>query len=190
MTTPFIRTARPDGVQALSALAADTFRDAFAADNTAEDLALHLATHYGVTQQRREIDDPNVTTLLAEAAGELIGYCQIRAQSPPPCVGSNLVNLQTLLEVQRFYVRRAWHGQGVAQALMRAALAAAGKRGANNVWLGVFHQNLRAQAFYTKFGFVAVGEHTFTVGNDPQRDVVMLAPVSAPSGDARRIQSS
>jgi diamine N-acetyltransferase len=190
MTEPSIRAALPADAAALAALAADTFRDAFAADNTAEDLALHLATHYGEAQQRREIGDPNVTTLVAEATGVLIGFCQLRAQTPPPCIDGRGMDLATLLEVQRFYVRSGWHGKGVAQKLMQTALAAATERGARNVWLGVFHRNLRAQAFYGKFGFVAVGEHTFTVGTDPQRDVIMLAPVPAPAHGAHRIRSA
>ena len=28
--------------------------------------------------------------------------------------------------------------------------------------------------FYRKFGFEAVGDHVFPVGNDPQRDVIMM----------------
>jgi diamine N-acetyltransferase len=190
MTQPLIRTALPRDAASLAALAADTFREAFAGDNTPADLALHLATYYGETQQRREIDDSNVTTLVAEANGRLIGFCQVRAQPPPHSIHASVADLATLLEVQRFYVRSGWHGLGVAQALMQAALAAAYERGARQVWLGVFHQNRRAQAFYAKFGFVAAGEHTFTVGTDPQRDIIMLAPVPAPAHGAHPIRSS
>ena len=35
----------------------------------------------------------------------------------------------------------------------------------------------RATAFYTKFGFVQVGDHIYRVGTDPQRDIVMARPV-------------
>lgn len=42
------------------------------------------------------------------------------------------------------------------------------------IWLGVFTHNTRAIAFYAKSGFRVVGEMTFAMGEDPQRDFVML----------------
>ena len=41
------------------------------------------------------------------------------------------------------------------------------------IWLGVWEQNPRAIAFYTKWGFVEVGAQTFRLGSDLQRDLVM-----------------
>jgi RimJ/RimL family protein N-acetyltransferase len=38
----------------------------------------------------------------------------------------------------------------------------------------VWERNPRAIAFYAKLGFVEAGDHVFPVGNDPQRDVVMM----------------
>jgi hypothetical protein len=32
-------------------------------------------------------------------------------------------------------------------------------------------------SFYRKFGFVEVGDHIFSLGGDPQRDIVMVRPV-------------
>ncbi len=77
------------------------------------------------------------------------------------------------IELWRFYVLREWHGQGIAQALMERVRAEAAARGAATLWLGVWDQNPRAQAFYRKCGFVDVGDHVFLFGTDPQRDRVM-----------------
>jgi diamine N-acetyltransferase len=41
------------------------------------------------------------------------------------------------------------------------------------LWLGVWEHNARAIAFYTKCGFIDVGEHAFFVGGDEQTDRVM-----------------
>ena len=60
--------------------------------------------------------------------------------------------------------------RGVAPALMDAALDAARARGAQTLWLGVWERNPRAVAFYAKYGFVRVGEHTFVLGGDAQTD--------------------
>ena len=83
------------------------------------------------------------------------------------------------LELKRLYVARAWHGQGVAQALMEAALDAARARGAATLWLGVWERNPRAAAFYRKYGFERVGEHTFMLGADAQTDWLLVRPVAA-----------
>ena len=54
--------------------------------------------------------------------------------------------------------------------------------------LPALEHNLRARAFYRKAGFTEVGEHSFMLGEDRQRDIIMVRPVavdaagSSPSG--------
>jgi ribosomal protein S18 acetylase RimI-like enzyme len=86
--------------------------------------------------------------------------------------------------VWRFYVEHAWHGRGVAQQLMRAALDEDASSGATGVWLGVWENNARAISFHGKFGFVDVGSHEFLVGSDPRTDRVMVRSLEAtPEGE-------
>jgi ribosomal protein S18 acetylase RimI-like enzyme len=168
---PSAITVRPgvaNDAAALAELAAATFRDAFGADNDPADLALHLARAYGVAQQAAELAHPAITTLVASVDGALTGYAQLRLSRSPACITATRP-----LELWRFYVERAWHGRGVAQQLMTAAITAARGRGAASLWLGVWERNPRAQAFYKKSGFLDVGTHTFYVGTDAQTDRVM-----------------
>ncbi|NKY26364.1 GNAT family N-acetyltransferase [Nocardia gamkensis] len=58
----------------------------------------------------------------------------------------------TPLELHALYVRSRWHGSGVADDLIRAALDPAAPC---SLW--VFERNARAQAFYRKHGFVLDG---------------------------------
>jgi ribosomal protein S18 acetylase RimI-like enzyme len=60
---------------------------------------------------------------------------------------------------------------------MDAALAAARVRGAETLWLGVWERNARAVAFYRKYGFTRVGEHTFVLGSDTQTDWLLARPL-------------
>jgi ribosomal protein S18 acetylase RimI-like enzyme len=163
-----VRSGTRADAAALAELAATTFRDAFGADNRPEDLALHLARSYGITQQTAELSDPTITTLLAFAHGAPAGYAQLRPGRAPACVQSTYS-----IELWRFYVAREWHGRGLAQELMAAVVAAARGRNAATLWLGVWERNPRAQAFYKKTGFVDVGSQTFLVGTDEQTDRVM-----------------
>ena len=148
-------------------------------------MAIHLERAYGVAQQAAELADPRIITLLVESGepalieperprssdesnGDVIGYAQLREGEVPGCVEG-----PGAIELWRFYVLREWHGQGIAQALMERVRVEAVARGAATLWLGVWDQNPRAQAFYRKCGFVDVGEHVFLFGTDPQRDLVM-----------------
>jgi ribosomal protein S18 acetylase RimI-like enzyme len=155
---------------ALAAFAARTFAEAFGADNRPEDLQAHLAKSYGVPQQTRELANPDVITLLAHQDETLLGYAQVRRQTPPPCVTH-----ERPIELQRFYVDRPAHGTGVAQVLMAAAREAARELGGEHLWLSVWERNPRAIAFYTKVGFVDVGSTDFYVGPDRQTDRVLVA---------------
>ena len=173
-----IRPATPVDAPALSRLAASTFRETFESENTPDDMARYLAEHFTPERQAAEITDPGGRVLLAEHVGgsgeaELVGYVHLIAgpvhdavRSPDP------------LEIRRIYVARAWHGQGVAQALMNAAIDAARARGARTLWLGVWERNPRAVAFYEKYGFTRVGEHTFMLGDDAQTDWLFCRTIS------------
>jgi ribosomal protein S18 acetylase RimI-like enzyme len=173
-----IRPAAVVDAHALSRLGADTFRDTFEAHNTPDDMARYLAHAFTPTQQAAEIADPTGAVLIAEHLGEsgdaeLVGYAQLVSGEVPEGVRG-----AAPLELKRLYVTRAWHGRRVAQALMDAVIEAAQARGAQTLWLGVWERNPRAVAFYAKFGFVRVGEHTFVLGDDAQTDWLFARPLT------------
>lgn len=177
---PVIRTATPEDAAALARLAEATFRDTFAATNTVENMEAHCRASYGEAQQAREIADESMQSFVAARDGALVAYAQLRFGPAPACVHATRPG-----EILRLYVHRDWHGRGLAQRLMDTCLAALRARGADAAWLGVWEHNPRAIAFYRKFDFTAVGDHVFPVGDDPQRDVVMMralpsSPASSP----------
>ena len=167
-----IRLGVASDAPALAELAARTFRETFASDNRPEDLALHLAQSYGISQQQKELADPAVTTLLVEIEGQLTGYAQLRSGDAPACVTGG-----SPVELWRFYVARPWHGRGIAQTLMGQVESEACRRGGRTLWLGVWERNERAKAFYRKTGFVDVGSHVFMVGTDAQMDRILVRPL-------------
>ena len=168
-----VRKAEPRDAGQLAEFAERTFREAFGAQNTPEDMDLHCRTNYGEQLQAREILDVAMTTLVADDSDQFLGYAQLRwGAAPAPLVG------QRPLEIQRLYVDHEQHGRGVAQELMWEALRLAGEGGADLVWLGVWERNPRAIRFYQKFGFEAAGEHVFLLGSDPQRDLLMSRSTS------------
>ena len=180
--TIHIRPATVADAARLSRLGATTFRETFEGANTPEDMARYLAEAFTPERQAAEIADTAGVVLLAEhreAAGEgqgdaaeLVGYAHLVAGPAPAAVQG-----PAPMELKRLYVARAWHGQRVAQALMDATIEAARGRGAGTLWLGVWEQNPRAVAFYAKYGFTRVGEHTFVLGADAQTDWLLARPL-------------
>jgi len=162
-----IRRASRADATALAELGAKTFSDAFASQNRPEDIASYLAKTYGEAQQREEIDDPSIVTLVAGEDGMLAGFAQLRIG--PKEHGD--------LEIARFYVDRDHHGRGIAQQLMQAVLDTARDLRCSAIWLGVWEHNARAIRFYEKCGFRDVGSHPFLLGSDLQTDRLMALAI-------------
>jgi ribosomal protein S18 acetylase RimI-like enzyme len=169
-----IRRAERDDGAALARLAERTFRDTFGSVNDPADMDAHCSRNFGSEIQLREIENPDLVTLLVEDEGELIAFAQIRLRSAIECVSAEYSS-----ELYRLYVLSRWHGLGIAHELMKEVLDTVKRVGSDHIWLGVWERNDRALAFYRKFGFRGVGDHVFQLGRDSQRDLVMVLKVRA-----------
>ena len=177
-----IRLATQADIVELSATARRIFHDTFAAFNTPEDMAAYNATAFTPEAFARAIQDHTHNVLIAvpkdlagadaTAPASVLGFAQLRHGPPHASVGS-----QHAVEIQRFYVDRPYHGSGLAQALMATVAEHVTQSGGSTIWLGVWEHNTRAIAFYQKIGFSEVGETTFILGTDVQRDLVMAAAI-------------
>jgi GNAT superfamily N-acetyltransferase len=172
-----IRRAVPSDALALATFAATAFVDTFAAGNTPEDMAAYLAQAFGEAQQRAELIEPSNIVLLAEWDGELAGYAMLHdGVAPAAAIG---VNGGSAIEIARLYAGRRWIGTGVGAALMQHCLDVAASRGREWIWLGVWERNVRAIAFYARWGFHDVGSQFFQLGADRQTDRIMARHVAA-----------
>jgi diamine N-acetyltransferase len=167
-----IRRAVAADAVSVAALAESSFRETFAADNSQVNIDLHCVQNFGPEIQKREIADPLWITLLAETDGSLAGFAQLRLAQTSGCVAGTQP-----AELHRIYVSGQWHGRGVARDLMREVIRAAAEEHSDCVWLGVWERNPRAIAFYRKHGFRVVGDHSFMVGQDSQRDLILAARI-------------
>jgi diamine N-acetyltransferase len=163
-----IRRANVEDAACLTELGARTFHETFASDNTEANMSAYLAEAFNVEKQLAELNDTDAVVLLAEVKGVAVGYSMIRADPwPDPVRGPNSI------ELVRLYVTSESIGTGIGAALMQASIDEAKASGFVTIWLGVWENNHRAQAFYRKWGFETVGTQTFQLGDDPQRDFTM-----------------
>jgi GNAT superfamily N-acetyltransferase len=163
------RRATVDDGAVMATFGERAFREAFGPDNDSEDMAAYCGVAYQPERIRRELADAARHTVLCELSGTLVGYAQLLREPAPPCVRG-----PAPLELLRFYVDRPLHGLGVAQLLMREAIAAALELQAGTLYLGVWEHNPRALAFYARQGFRDVGSRPFVLGRSHQTDRIMV----------------
>ena len=172
-----IRRATPADAPALVSVAAATFALACPPGTTEANIALFIQTSlsrqafegYLASQVRR--------LWLAEEDGKPVGYAMaVHGEPTDPDIQAAVVERPSV-ELSKIYVRESHHGSGVATALMDAAISEAADSGAASVWLGVNQQNVRANRFYEKQGFVLRGTRFFQVGDSTEADYVRELPL-------------
>jgi len=167
-----IKHATREDAARVGALGARLFVQAYGPTHPEPELSRYLARSFAVRTLEAELETPGTSVLVAqERSGRDIGYAYLRATAIGAPQG---VRGTSPLEIARFYVDEAWHGRGVAQALMAACVADARARGADALWLQVWTQASRPLAFYRRMGFEVVGRTTFAFGDRLDDDHVML----------------
>lgn len=163
-----IRPASPLDLAALQAIGRKTFEEAFAANNSKENLAAYLEEGFSKEKLEAELQNENSRFYFALQEEEIIGYLKVNmgdAQSEKQDPNA--------IEIERIYVLQQYHGKQVGLLLYEQALTIAKARKAPYMWLGVWEENPRAIRFYQKQGFVEFDEHIFQLGDEAQRDVLM-----------------
>src|SRR5581483_136007 len=162
---PTIRRATVADAAMLTRLGERTFLGAFTGICSPEDMQLYLDSAFTVAQLARELADPRAVFLVAAIESAPAGYAKLMAGSAPEWVtGADPI------ERERLYADQKWLGHGVGPALMQPCLDCASQAGHRSMFLGVWENNFRAQAFYRKWGFAKVGDHIFMMGADAQTD--------------------
>ena len=160
------RNATAADAPLMARIGAETFTETFGHLYTPENLAFFLKNH-SVENWTMELTDPRFTIRLAEQDGEAVGFAKL---GPP---GLPFEATGPTAELKQFYVRKPWHGTGVARDLMTWVMDQARAGGAEQLFLSVFVDNHRAQRFYARYGFAAVGSYAFMVGDHEDEDLIM-----------------
>ena len=165
---PVIRRATPEDAGVLSRLAAQTFTETFGHLYPAEDLQAFLAENYAVGRQRAILGNPDYAVWLLEQDGEAIGHaaagpCGLPHPDVAPGDG----------ELKRLYVLKDRQNGGCGGRLFATALEWLLRDGPRTLWIGVWSQNLGAQRFYARHGFVHVGDYEFPVGRVRDHEFIL-----------------
>ncbi|TQV71478.1 GNAT family N-acetyltransferase [Aliikangiella marina] len=168
-----IREVADNESDCLLEIARTTFVEAFAAQNTAEDMQQYLSEKLCLMQIQKELSNKNSRFFFAMYDNSVIGYLKV-----------NFASAQTdsfdfaSLEVERIYLLNDYHGTGAAKLLFKQAIGLARQNALPVIWLGVWDQNPRAIRFYEKLGFEVFGSHEFLLGSAKQNDLLMKCRVA------------
>ncbi len=158
-----VRKALLNDIPLLLPLALETFRDTYFHLNTPENFQLYLRENFTEAIFQQELNDPTADYWLAFIDNSLVGYAKTRSNAQYPL----------LLEVQRLYIAKAWHRQGLGTKLMDFCLTVAQQNQFEGIFLGVWEENHKAIAFYQSCGFEIFDKHIFVLGEDQQEDWLM-----------------
>ncbi|WP_374397262.1 N-acetyltransferase family protein [Sphingopyxis sp.] len=162
-----IALAKPEDAEAIAMFANGSFTDTFGHIYDPADLSAFLADWNPPERVRAQIGDAgHDIALVRDDAGAILGYIKmgpVEFDLPPEQPTDDAVELHQL------YVAEAAKGTGIAAALMEWGIAWARER-ASILYLTVFTENHRAQAFYRRYGFYDVGRNEFRVGNHIDED--------------------
>lgn len=147
------------------------FRQAYEGKMLDSDIDDYAVTEFSEAKKFAELNDPTVTTIIAEYEQAIIGYAQIR-KNPLPLTSDEKQKPE--LELWRIYLAKAYQGCGIGSLLFSKLAWLTESDNDLGIWLGVWDQNADAISFYENLGFRITGSQQFTVGSDIQNDLIMV----------------
>lgn len=162
-----IRSAAADDADRLALIGAATFLETFAGILNGQAILDHCAQAHSAGAYRAFLQDGASAWLAETPDAAPVGFALLGETDLPGSAGDG-----SDVELKRIYVLSRFHGLGVGDALMQAALEDARRRGAARLLLGVFAGNARAQAFYRRQGFEEIARRLFRVGRRDYDDIV------------------
>jgi ribosomal protein S18 acetylase RimI-like enzyme len=152
----------------------ETWLDAYGPFIPREDLSGYLHTQYSQPKLEALFADPDVTGLVAEADGAVIGYAKLYH-----------ARAEQRFYLHQLYILPARQGLGLGHRLMVCAEERAHELGADRIWLGVMVKNAQAVAWYKKMGFTVTETSPFVMGSTTVNHYIGYLPLPLPRPGAR-----
>lgn len=163
-----IDLVKDEEVAILRDLAIQTFTETFGGHNTDEQLQEFFEQDYTLEVLGKELKSKENEVYFLRMNGEIVGHLKVNWGQD-----QTEHELDDAFEIQRIYLLNKYQGLGLGKVLFEFALERAYASGKTWAWLGVWENNLKAQALYRKYGFEKISEHSFAVGDLVDTDWLM-----------------
>lgn len=170
MTAPLtIRRAHVADAAALARVSEATFTETFGHLYPPEDLAEYVNRVCTADACRKLIDDSQAGVWLAGAQGAppagfiVAANCKLPVENLEPSAG----------EIRQLYVLASHQNERLGSKLLDVALGWFAEQERTPLYIGVWSENLGAQRFYGRYGFVKIGEYGFPVGKTVDHEFIL-----------------
>jgi diamine N-acetyltransferase len=163
-----IRPATLTDAQALADFGRKTFFETFGHLYPPEDSDYFSAYRFSLERTCQDIAETDRFIQLAFSDDHLVGFLDCGSLSLPVTAPK-----PNAYELNRLYLDTSVKGSGLAATFMEMAISLAKAKQGQALYLGVYHDNQRAQAFYRKYGFEIIGAYQFKVGNTLDDERIM-----------------
>lgn len=149
----------------LRALAEHTFRDAWEKFNDPKRFAVYCDQAFKPETFLAEWQHPGSEFFMTWFNEMPVAYIKLNFDRTPPDLAPG-----PTVQIERLYVLPEYQSQRLGEKLLELAENRSRQTNAQWLWLSVWKEAPRAQAFYTRHGFERFGEEIFWVDDDPQED--------------------
>lgn len=152
----------------LQEISVETFNETFKNQNSPENMKAYLEKAFNLKQLEKELSNISSEFYFVYSNEEIAGYLKLNTNEVQTEIMGN-----DSLEIERIYIRKKFHKQGLGKYLINKAIEIAIERNKEKIWLGVWEKNESAITFYKKMDFVHTGAHSFYMGDEEQIDFIM-----------------
>lgn len=152
----------------LQEISVETFNETFKNQNSPENMKAYLEKAFNLKQLEEELSNISSEFYFIYSNKEIAGYLKINTNNAQTEIMGN-----DSLEIERIYIRKKFHKQGLGKYLINKAIEISIKRNKEKIWLGVWENNESAIIFYKRMDFVQTGAHSFYMGDEEQIDFIM-----------------
>lgn len=164
-----IKECKIEDLEEIKKISYETFDETFRKYNKKEDIDLYLKNAFTKEKLEKEIENVNSKFYLFYYKDDLAAYLKL-----------NILDAQSeeidkdALEIERVYVKNKYQEHKLGKFLIKYAIDKAITLKKKKIWLGVWEHNEKALKFYKKLDFKIINSHDFYMGEDKQKDYIMM----------------
>ena len=152
-----IRPATAEDALCIGVLGMQVFLDTYATEGIRSSIANEALQAFAPQAITHLLAEPGIALLVAECNQHLVGFAQVKLETPHA-----MIKAANVAELQRLYIQERFTGLGIGYRLLQAAEQRAALEGAALLWATVWDGNERALAFYPRRGYALLGAPTYT----------------------------
>jgi diamine N-acetyltransferase len=152
----------------------ETIVETYGSDIDQKTMDKYLQESFNKEKLSAELNNECCRFYFLYANTNLAGYLKVN-DAP----GQSDINDPESIELERVYIRKAYKKKGIGKKAINFALQLAIDMKKKYAWLGVWERNVDAISFYIKMGFYKSGQHSFEMGNELHKDLIMKKSIKA-----------